>query len=133
MVSTLSNTSGTQSFTGLAGGYYFVEVTDANGCVATTAVVSLYDYVSIGKYRAGSTVACGCAQINTCGTLYNTYLQRLDYNSYVLNSNCLATGMQLYGDTSGGVWGGSSRVYDMNAGSVFNVSGGLVGTIREYC
>jgi len=41
--------------------------------------------------------------------------------------------MQLYGDSSGGVWGGSSRVYDPNAGVVFNISGGLVGTVRENC
>jgi hypothetical protein len=125
LVATISNvTSGspTVSFTGLSDqpGLYWVQVTDANGCVVNSSTsISVGGYIQTGDVTFSSSGRPG--QFNT---VYNPiYLQLHDYNNYVANGNAYSSTMTLYRSYYGLAWDlGSGYIYDINGYCSFEIS-----------
>jgi hypothetical protein len=121
----------TQFFSNLTGGYYWLQVTDANGCITnSTNEVSVFNYIYIGKLDVGTNLtSCATGQ----GVLTNTYLISYDYASYVANG-ILTNGMRLYPNASGGSWTASGNtVFDPLYGIIYFISGGVIGNIKTLC
>ena len=87
------------------------------------------NYVFIFKYRSDNSMTCS----SITGTLYNVYLSNTDYITFTNNGSVFSSGMILYSDSSGGAWAGSNRIYDFSALKIWNVSGGIITTVYEFC
>lgn len=113
-------------------GAYWVEVTDANGCVKNSSTsVSIGGYILTNRIRFSAT---GRPSL-TVGTIINPiYLQLADYNYYVANGNAYDIGYTLYRDGSGTTWDqGSGYIMDFlgSACSMAITSGGILGGTKE--
>jgi hypothetical protein len=108
-------------------GAYWVEVTDANGCVVNSSTS-----VSVGGYIATAPIRFDAngRPSSTTGTLIkDIYLQLADYNYYVANGNTYDIGYTLKRSVSGTLWDqGAGYIYDPNSGCSMTItSGGLLG------
>jgi len=87
-------------------------------------------YTSIGKYTVKTALSCGSA----AGSLVFIFLNDTDYATYNGNGGFLEIGMQFYANNSGDAWFNSgNKVYDMNALTIFNLSGGAITSVYSYC
>jgi hypothetical protein len=87
------------------------------------------DYVLIFKYQSDNSMTCG----SITGTLYNVYLSNADYVTFTNNGSVFSSGMILYSNSSGNAWTGGNRIYDFSALKIWNVSGGEITTVYQYC
>jgi len=136
LVTTTTNvTSGSPdvTYTGLTMGYYWVQVTDANGCVLhNTNEVSLYAYFYCNRVNFNTTAigAQGGPFINP------VYLNYADYQVFVSNSYQFSAGMTLYRDSAGSPWDqGGGYIFDyLGSGCAIAISsGGLLSGQNLYC
>jgi hypothetical protein len=134
LVTTTTNVtagSPTVSFTGLAGGYYWLQVIDANGCTTNnTGEVNTNGIVYVDKFTSTGTLTC-----TPTGNLKNVYMNLSDKNAYIAAGNTLFAGLTLYRDATGLGWdNANSRIYDRNNTTIWNVSpSGVITTVRSLC
>jgi hypothetical protein len=125
---------GTHTFTGLActSTKYWVQVTDANGCVVNSETsVNVCNFTSTNRPRFGST-----ANTASGGDLVVTYLRNDDYVNYAANGNEYSAGMTLYSTNGGGQWGeGAGFIFDVGgSGCVIAISSlGLLSGAQTNC
>ena len=125
---------GTHTFTGLScnSSKYWVQVTDANGCVIqSSSSINVCSFISTQRPKFNTTAATASG-----GSLVVTYLRNDDYVNYVANGNEYSAGMTLYRSNSGTAW-------DQGAGYIFDVGGsgcaiaisslGLLSGAKTYC
>jgi hypothetical protein len=113
-------------------GAYWVEVTDANGCVKNSSKsVSIGAYILTNKIRFS---AIGRPSL-TVGTIIDPiYLQLADYNYYVANGDWYDLGFTLYRDNVGTSWDqGAGFIMDYlgSACSMAITSGGLLSGTKQ--
>jgi len=122
LVSTISGvTSGAsvQYVNGLCdSGRYWLEVTDANGCIVNSSTsVQLGGYFSTKNITFGAGITCGG------GTATAVFLGLSDYQNYTASGNIYLAGMTLYSNSNGGTWSsGAGRVRDEDTGTVFDIT-----------
>jgi hypothetical protein len=125
---------GTHTFTGLAcnSTKYWVQVTDANGCVVNSATsVNVCNFTSTNRPRFNTTAATASG-----GNLVFTYLRNDDYVNYAANGNEYSAGMTLYSTNGGGQWGeGAGFIFDVGgSGCVIAISSlGLLSGAQTNC
>jgi hypothetical protein len=125
---------GTHTFTGLAcnSTKYWVQVTDANGCVVNSETsVNVCNFTSTNRPRFNTT-----ANTASGGNLIVTYLRNDDYVNYVANGNEYSAGMTLYSTNGGGQWGeGAGFIFDVGgSGCVIAISSlGLLSGAQTNC
>lgn len=130
----VTSDSATQFFNNLTDqpGAYWVEVTDANGCVKNSSTsVSIGAFVLTNRIRFSAT---GRPSL-TDGTVINPiYLQLADYNYYVANGEWYDLGFTLYRDIAGTPWDqGAGFIMDHlgSACSMAITSGGLLSGTKQ--
>jgi len=126
---------GTHTFTGLScnSQKYWVQVTDANGCVIqSSSSLNVCSFILTNRVKfgtAGNTASTG-------STINPIYLRNDDYVNYVANSNQYSAGMTLYRDNSGLAWNqGAGYIFDYlgsNCATVIS-SGGLLSGAHVDC
>ena len=106
---------------------YWVQVTDANGCVIHSSTsVSVCGYNAITAVKTGTNLTCTPSGSNT------VYLLTPDYNNYVAAGNQLGAGMTIY--SSAGVLTTSNTIYDLNFTTIWNInSSGVITTVKSNC
>ena len=110
------------------GGDYWVQVTDANGCVVhSTTEISICGYVqTLAVFKTGNNLSC-----TPIAPFSRIYLNTFDYQNYVAAGNILGPGMVIY--SSAGVVYANNTIYDSNATNVWNVSSGVITSIKQSC
>ena len=138
-VSGVTSAASTVTFSNLtAGGDYFAEITDANGCViSTSACVDAGNrIIDIGCYSAVKTIPFSTSNIG-CGYNSNAksvWLSYDDYNSYVNAGNTFLPGMYLRTSEGGALWSyGAGYAIDTSSGEIFTVSSTGLLTHSVYC
>jgi hypothetical protein len=61
------------------------------------------------------------------------FYKNADFITFTNNGSVFSSGMILYSNSSGGAWAGSNRIYDFSALKIWNVSGGVITTVFEFC
>ena len=75
-------------------------------------------------------MSCG----SSSGSLVYIFLNDTDLATYNGNGGFLEVGMQFYANSSGDAWfNAGNKVYDMNALTIFNLSGGAITSVYSYC
>ena len=126
---------GTHTFTGLScnSTKYWVQVTDANGCVTqSSSSINVCSFIltSRVKFNTTANTASGGSTINPI------YLRNDDYVNYVNQSNEYSAGMTLYRDNSGLAWNqGSGYIFDdLGSNCALAISsGGLLSGVFTNC
>jgi hypothetical protein len=125
---------GTHTFTGLScnTSKYWVQVTDANGCVTqSSSSINVCSFISTNRPRFNTT-----ANTASGGDLVVTYLRYDDYVNYAANGNEYSAGMILYSTIGGGQWGeGAGFIFDVGGSSCVTAisSGGLLSGAQTNC
>jgi hypothetical protein len=125
---------GTHTFTGLScnATKYWVQVTDANGCVTqSSSSLNVCGFIITSRPRFSTT-----ANTASGGDLVVTYLRYDDYVNYAANGNAYSAGMTLYSTIGGGQWSeGAGFIFDVDgSGCVIAISSlGLLSGAQTYC
>ena len=101
---------------------YWVQVTDANGCVIhSSSSVTVCGYNPITAVKIGNNLTCIPSGSST------VYLLTPDYNNYVAAGNQLGVGMTIY--SGAGVLTTYNSIYDINFTTIWsiNTSGVITG------
>ena len=109
---------------------YWVQCTDANGCVihSNTSVRVCGNFQTFPpSFKLGNNLSC-----TPISPFNRIWLGSIDYSNFVANGNMLSPGMVLYTDSSSTIYT-FNTIYDSVALIVYNVSSGVVGTVKENC
>jgi len=106
---------------------YWVQVTDANGCVIhSDTSVSVCGYNAITAVKIGNNLTCTPSGSST------VYLLTPDYTNYVNAGNILGAGMAIY--SGAGTLTTNNTIYDINSGTIWNInSSGKITTVKSNC
>jgi len=119
----------TYTFTNVActGTDYWVQCTDSNGCVvhSNTSVRVCGYFNTVAQFKTGNNLTC------TPTPDARIYLRGIDYTTFN-SQGYISAGMIIYTDGSGTVYP-YNTIYDSVALIVYNVSSGVVGTVKSNC
>jgi hypothetical protein len=87
-------------------------------------------YIFAGKFVSKNTMICS----NVTGTRYNVFLNSTDYTAFINNDYNFIRGMILFSSDTGGAWSYGNRIYNYGAApKIFNVPGGIITNVFDYC
>jgi hypothetical protein len=111
-------TLGSQVYNGLSAGYYWLQVTDANGCVAhSTGEVNTNNITYVDKLMIGTGLTCG-----STSSLSNVYMTTADKTKYINNNNTLFVNMLIYSVAGGPTVFTNTRIFDQNNGTIYTIN-----------